>query len=458
MGGGRNRNRKRNNRKKGGGKSILERKLLENYLREYSERATYLYHSTVNGVKYESLSSEKSSNNNSSSNVLPTVIDGIELPNLFANDGLLERPYLALPQELSSYHRSMVHDICTDVIPLFHCGANAESTSNNDTTKEEQQQQQRQDRFVAVSIYSDGLAYVPGLGNEIARNQLKIENYRPWIMRNDIDVEAETKKHKERIWELIDQPSECLRDGVDEIDISKQNDDTTLASIPPPKIGDASCKLVDTVDKLEECLKDLYKNKPTELAFDIECYNKSKGQQLTCLIQLATNDGRTYIIDVLADDPNETCVWDRNHDGLANLFADKNIVKIGHGIRGLDIQSLHRDFGIFVVNVFDTLEAATVLDMKQKGLATLCAHYEIQHQEKYKSLKETYQNTDWTKRPLTDEMVLYGRYDVHYLIPLRKLLMRDLVQQAQNQSAEESASIPASLKAIFRDEDVDYKG
>jgi ribonuclease D len=90
---------------------------------------------------------------------------------------------------------------------------------------------------------------------------------------------------------------------------------------------------------MQQCIKELKENKPTEIGFDLECYNKSRNYQITCLIQLATNDGREYIIDVLGDNGK---VWD-TVGGLANIFADKSIVKIGHGINGLDIQSIQRD-------------------------------------------------------------------------------------------------------------------
>jgi len=174
---------------------------------------------------------------------------------------------------------------------------------------------------------------------------------------------------------------------------------------------------------MQQCIKELEENKPTEIAFDLECYNKKKDQQITCLIQLATNDGREYIIDVLGDNGK---VWDMV--GSLTIFADKNVVKIGHGISGLDIQSLQRDFGIFVVNAFDTYEAAITLRLKEKGLAKLCAHYGLSNCELYKSLKSKYQTTNWAKRPLTNPMILYGRYDVHYLIKLRTLMIRDMIK------------------------------
>lgn len=76
---------------------------------------------------------------------------------------------------------------------------------------------------------------------------------------------------------------------------------------------------------------------------------------MTCLVQLALNNGKEYVIDSLAPG-----VWE-SVGGLAPLFANPDIVKVGHAIGGLDVRCLHRDFGIFVVNAFDTYEAAKCL-------------------------------------------------------------------------------------------------
>jgi ribonuclease D len=195
--------------------------------------------------------------------------------------------------------------------------------------------------------------------------------------------------------------------------------------------------------------------KPTEIAFDLECYNKSNYTQMTCLLQLAINNGKEYVIDPLAPG-----VWE-SVGGLAPLFANPDIVKIGHSIGGLDVRCLHRDFGIFVVNAFDTYEAAQCLNLPSKGLAKVCGNYGLPDCEIYESLKEKYQTTDWTKRPLTKPMIQYGRYDVHYLIKIRRLMMRDLVKQELGDKSNkatkdaEAKQVATSLAAVLRRFDED---
>ena len=400
---------KKNARKKSrkrSGATTLEYKFILNYLQDYKDRAITLYDSPLSSSFSSSSSSLPSKEQEKTQ---PTIVDGVQFPPL-ENHSFSELPYLILPKELSSYHRSIVHDICTDNVHLFHCGI--------DGTNEG-------DRFVAVSVFSDGLAHVPGMvpTDCLPSTPLQAEYHRPWIMRKDIDSSRQTEE-KEKITELMNHPGRCLRDVYDSINLPQVEYDN-LSTTRPPGVGDACCMLVDSAERMQQCIKELQDNKPTEVAFDLECYNKRKGQQMTCLIQIATNDGRSYIIDVLAGNQGE--VWDRVH-GLAKIFSDSSVVKIGHGIRGLDVQSLQRDFGIFVVNAFDTYEAARVLELEGKGLATICAHYGLENSELYNDLKREYQATDWTRRPLTDPMILYGRYDVHYLIQLRRLMMRDLVK------------------------------
>lgn len=355
---------------------------------------------------------------------------------------LLKGPFLALPSTLDGRSRRQAHSLCEE-LRLFHVGV--QSVKSNE-------------RFVAISIFHDGLSRVPGIDSDPVA-QKKSETFLPWIKRKDVDAEQETRVGTERIYELIDQPGKCLRDGSDQIDlIELENAD--LSTTTPPRHEDNNWIWIKSVETLQQCVRDLQSNKPKELAFDLECLSKSKMHQLTCLIQLATDDGREYIIDVLADG-----VWEGVGRGLAPLFSDRSIVKVGHGVMGVDVPSLHRDFGIYIVNLFDTLEAARVLNIKAKGLANLCAHYNLPNCDTYSALKDAYQMADWTRRPLTEPMILYGRYDVHYLLQLRRLMMRDLVKLSLIPSStvelgNESEAMRDMIRALneedgFKDDDFD---
>lgn len=63
-------------------------------------------------------------------------------------------------------------------------------------------------------------------------------------------------------------------------------------------------------------------------------------------MQISTKD-KDYLIDTLVPEVRESL-------GILNIvFCDPNILKIFHGAES-DIVWLQKDFGIYVVNIFDT--------------------------------------------------------------------------------------------------------
>ena len=73
-----------------------------------------------------------------------------------------------------------------------------------------------------------------------------------------------------------------------------------------------------------------------------------------------------YIVDTLAL---------RSHMGavLARPFADAAILKVLHGANS-DVMWLQKDFGLFLGNMMDTGQAASILDLP-RGLAGLLQHF-----------------------------------------------------------------------------------
>ena len=196
---------------------------------------------------------------------------------------------------------------------------------------------------------------------------------------------------------------------------------------------------------MRKCAKDLIASNIRELAFDVEAHNPCKFRQTTCLIQLCTNEKDEHVIDFLAQG-----VWDEVHL-LQPIFADKNKVKVAHGLTGIDIPCLHRDFGIVIHNAFDTYVAAKALKLKNNlGLAKLCTFYKVEDTDsssKYETLKKLYQNTDWRARPLSEDMIEYGLSDVRYLIHLRHFLVRDLLKKTHGDLEKKLSSYQRTAAA-----------
>ncbi|KAM0754789.1 hypothetical protein T439DRAFT_309597 [Meredithblackwellia eburnea MCA 4105] len=151
-----------------------------------------------------------------------------------------------------------------------------------------------------------------------------------------------------------------------------------------------------------------------ELAVDLEHHDFRSYIGLTCLIQLSTRK-KDYVIDPL--DPS---VRD-NLEQLNEFFADPDWIKVFHGANS-DIIWLQRDFGIYVVGLFDTYHATMVLKHERHGLANLL--------EKYANFEadKRYQLADWRIRPLPKEMLHYARSDTHYLLDIYDHVRLDLSQ------------------------------
>ena len=183
-------------------------------------------------------------------------------------------------------------------------------------------------------------------------------------------------------------------------------DDETVREFRP--LDQVSCRWVDRLDQLESLIDVLETQR--EIAVDLEHHNYRSYQGFVCLMQISTRK-EDYLLDALSL---------RSHLHLLNrVFAHPQIVKVFHGADS-DIVWLQRDFGVYVVNLFDTGQAARVLKMPNYSLAYLLNVYaDVQADKRY-------QLADWRIRPLTDEMFLYAREDTHYLLYIFDRLRREL--------------------------------
>lgn len=345
-------------------------------------------------------------------------------------DELCSQPYIDLPETLSSKDRRKIHALCCQSLDLYHAGIGPKSK-----------------RRLVVSIYADGFRFIPEEDLESSVCSYKgayafpYSMCKPWYyLDNDTTAErlSAIEDEKKLIQQIVQYPEKSLtyNNGGDLNGFLNLADMESLDLSAVPSVEDTTYELIDTVAKLKTCVNELRygvgdndTNKDatrlSELAFDMEMHNQGSAVR-TCLIQITANTvQKDYIIDPLA-----AGVWDAIPNHLGPLFSDPSILKIGHGIGGMDCSSLHRDFGILVVNAFDTCEASSIARRSKGGmnLAALCKHYGLQTWEHYRDLKDRFQTTNWCKRPLSEEALEYGRYDVRYLITLRRLLMRDLIK------------------------------
>jgi ribonuclease D len=183
-----------------------------------------------------------------------------------------------------------------------------------------------------------------------------------------------------------------------------------------------TCEIITTVDRLAE-LADIL-SQQTEIAVDLEMDSLHHFHEKVCLVQISTRL-QSWLIDPLA------------LTSLAPLvapFANPEIVVVMHG-SDYDIRSLHRDFGIEVSNLFDTMLAARFLGITEFGLAALLrVRFGIE-------LDKKYQKADWSKRPLSREMCAYASADTSDLLPLYDQLKFELEQKQRFEWLEEESRL-----------------
>uniref|UniRef100_A0A915IDH0 Exosome complex component 10 homolog n=1 Tax=Romanomermis culicivorax TaxID=13658 RepID=A0A915IDH0_ROMCU len=190
-------------------------------------------------------------------------------------------------------------------------------------------------------------------------------------------------------------------------------DDKFLERCPtleiPAGIDKIPFKLVEEESELQNLCR-ILKNS-TEFAVDLEAHTYRTFQGLTCLMQVSV-DNADYVVDTLK-------LWPHMHI-LNDPFTDPKILKVFHGAYS-DVEWLQRDFGIYVVNMFDTGQAMRVLGMAHFSLAFLIKSFlNI-------DLKKEFQLADWRIRPLPKCLLDYAREDTRYLLYCYRRLKNELL-------------------------------
>ena len=120
-----------------------------------------------------------------------------------------------------------------------------------------------------------------------------------------------------------------------------------------------------------------------EIAIDLEHHDHRSYVGFVSLMQISTRS-KDWIVDTLKP-------WRRQLQILNEVFTDPGILKVLHGSY-MDSIWLQRDFGLYVVGMFDTHHAANALGYPGKSLGFLLKrfiNFEAQKQ---------YQTADWRIR------------------------------------------------------------
>lgn len=182
--------------------------------------------------------------------------------------------------------------------------------------------------------------------------------------------------------------------------------------VNPGKETFENFRFVDNLSDLKRTIQEL--KKEDELAVDLEHHSYRSFLGFTCLIQISTRKF-DYILDAISL---------REHLHVLNeIFTDPKVLKVFHGA-DMDIKWLQRDFGVYVVNLFDTHKAIQQLGRSPYTFASLLFRYANEVTDK------DFQLADWRLRPLSHDMTKYARRDTHYLLYIYDCLRRDIIQES----------------------------
>lgn len=149
-------------------------------------------------------------------------------------------------------------------------------------------------------------------------------------------------------------------------------------------------------------------NKADRIAIDIEADSLHHFYEKVCLIQL-TIDSSNFIVDPLAG---------LDLSGFLDTLAHRPLI-VHDG--GYDLRMLYSSLKFRPhCEVFDTMLAAQLLGFQHFGLGALLEHFfDLSHSKRA-------QKADWSRRPLSPELLKYASDDTRYLIRLADSLAGEL--------------------------------
>jgi ribonuclease D len=160
-------------------------------------------------------------------------------------------------------------------------------------------------------------------------------------------------------------------------------------------------------------------SKESIIAFDTEFIRENTFYPIVEILQVASKEA-SWIVDLKA------FPGDRKAElkPLWEVFQNPKILKVAHAIQG-DQECLYTSFGVLATPAFDTASGAALLGLGENiGLAALLR--EVMGVE----LEKGHSRTNWSVRPLPDQLIHYALQDVAHLVECTEKL-RDELQKRE---------------------------
>jgi ribonuclease D len=181
--------------------------------------------------------------------------------------------------------------------------------------------------------------------------------------------------------------------------------------------------LLSTASEISELSKVLSTQKT--IAFDTEFIRESTFFPIVEIIQVAT-DSESWLVDAQAFKRNYKSGDPQSYDvalkPLLEVFANPSILKIVHAAQG-DQECLYTSFGVVASPTLDTAVAASLCGYGDGvGLGKLLKTVlDV-------SLTKGHARTNWSVRPLPEQLISYAHADVEHLVELGLRLLNHLDQ------------------------------
>ncbi|MGZ3709084.1 MAG: ribonuclease D, partial [Bdellovibrionota bacterium] len=180
-------------------------------------------------------------------------------------------------------------------------------------------------------------------------------------------------------------------------------------------------ELLSTADDIQRLATALRGKKV--IAFDTEFIRESTFFPIVEIIQVATDED-SWLVDAQAFKkgfrPGPQGGYDPGIEPLLEVFKDREILKILHAAQG-DQECLFTSFGVVASPSLDTAVAASLCGYGDGvGLSKLLkAVLDVE-------IKKGHARTNWSVRPLPEQLTVYAHADVEYLVELGQKLMQEL--------------------------------
>ncbi|XP_012535453.1 exosome component 10 isoform X2 [Monomorium pharaonis] len=326
---------------------------------------------------------------------------------LEANDQLLDQANILMDEESGILRNPQVELVVSQVPkPVVNGTWNIRTNHSNQVSEKDQSSEK-------VRLLG---------GKNVQRPQLmfkdKIDNSsKPWIPRikekpnslKPLALYVEEGEHNE----VFNHPYEF---ELNKFQVPKCQLKKKSTSVKYKSLDDTKFIFIDKPADIRILLEDLGNCK--EIAIDLEHHSYRTFQGITCLMQISTTT-TDYLIDTLT-------LRSELHQ-LNEIFTKPSILKVFHGA-DMDILWLQRDLSLYVVNMFDTHQAAKQLNLPYLSLAYLLNKYCGIDPNKH------FQLADWRIRPLPSELMRYAREDTHYLLYIKDMLNNELIEAANGKS------------------------